>query len=169
MLVAIPFLSEFSSANLAGIRAFVRMDSPVIVQGVCSEEPLRAKLFGKEDSRIRKAVTRLWPGSNYLEDLLGDVPLATVRPFEGCGCNMMVLHLTMPFRGVRIIFIVSPFHRKIAGREQKCYSSPLNLPPGPGLVGLGVNPALKFVPKRLSVIITRDRLTDPTTIKKLHS
>ncbi|KAJ8976709.1 hypothetical protein NQ317_000141 [Molorchus minor] len=40
----------------------------------------------------------LWPGSNYLEDLLGDVPLATVRPFEGCGCNMMVLHLTMPFR-----------------------------------------------------------------------
>ncbi|KAJ8976481.1 hypothetical protein NQ317_013702 [Molorchus minor] len=39
----------------------------------------------------------LWPGSNYLEDLLGDVPLATVRPFEGCGCNMMVLHLTMPF------------------------------------------------------------------------
>ncbi|KAJ8976318.1 hypothetical protein NQ317_010272 [Molorchus minor] len=37
-------------------------------------------------------------GSNYLEDLLGDVPLATVRPFEGCGCNMMVLHLTMPFR-----------------------------------------------------------------------
>ncbi|KAJ8974366.1 hypothetical protein NQ317_002966 [Molorchus minor] len=30
---------------------------------------------------------------------------------------MMVLHLTMPFRGVRFIFIVSPFHRKIAGRE----------------------------------------------------
>ncbi|KAJ8982496.1 hypothetical protein NQ317_018534 [Molorchus minor] len=58
----------------------------------------------------------LWPGSNYLEDLWGDVPLATVRPFEGCGCNMMVLHLTMPFRGVRFIFIVSPFHRKIAGR-----------------------------------------------------
>ncbi|KAJ8975823.1 hypothetical protein NQ317_003859 [Molorchus minor] len=61
---------------------------------------------------------RLWPGSNYLEDLLGDVPLATVQPFEGCGCNMMVLHLTMPFRGVRFIFIVSPFHRKIAGREK---------------------------------------------------
>ncbi|KAJ8971871.1 hypothetical protein NQ317_014147 [Molorchus minor] len=59
---------------------------------------------------------RLWPGSNYLEDLLGDVPLATVRPFEGCGCNMMVLHLTMPFRSVGFIFIVSPFHRKIAGR-----------------------------------------------------
>ncbi|KAJ8983077.1 hypothetical protein NQ317_007119 [Molorchus minor] len=59
---------------------------------------------------------RLWPGSNYLEDLLGDVPLATVRHFEGCGCNMMVLHLTMPFRGVRFIFIVSPFHRKITGR-----------------------------------------------------
>ncbi|KAJ8975415.1 hypothetical protein NQ317_012591 [Molorchus minor] len=55
--------------------------------------------------------------SNYLENLLGDVPLATVRPFEGCGCNVMVLHLTMPFRGVRFIFIVSPFHRKIAGRE----------------------------------------------------
>ncbi|KAJ8966503.1 hypothetical protein NQ317_019648 [Molorchus minor] len=47
----------------------------------------------------------LWPGSNYLEDLLGDVPLTTVLPFEGCGCNMMVLHLTMPFRGVRFIFI----------------------------------------------------------------
>ncbi|KAJ8976220.1 hypothetical protein NQ317_008103 [Molorchus minor] len=30
---------------------------------------------------------------------------------------MMVLHLTMPFRSVRFIFIVSPFHRKIAGRE----------------------------------------------------
>ncbi|KAJ8984018.1 hypothetical protein NQ317_012241 [Molorchus minor] len=48
--------------------------------------------------------------------LLGDVPLATVRPFEGCGCNIMVLHLTMPFRSVGFIFIVSPFHRKIAGR-----------------------------------------------------
>ncbi|KAJ8983079.1 hypothetical protein NQ317_007121 [Molorchus minor] len=56
----------------------------------------------------------LWPGSNYLEDLLGDVPLATVRPFEGCGCNMMVLHLTMPFRSVRFIFVVSPLHRKFA-------------------------------------------------------
>ncbi|KAJ8982689.1 hypothetical protein NQ317_013161 [Molorchus minor] len=60
--------------------------------------------------------SELWPGSNYLEDLLGDVPLATVGPFEGCGCNMMVL-LTMPFRSVGFIFIVSPFHRKIAGRE----------------------------------------------------
>ncbi|KAJ8975250.1 hypothetical protein NQ317_012466 [Molorchus minor] len=69
---------------------------------------------------------RLWPGSNYLEDLLGDVPLATVRPFEGCGCNMMVLHLTMPFRSVGFIFIVSPFHRKIAGREAlDLFSSPL--------------------------------------------
>ncbi|KAJ8982903.1 hypothetical protein NQ317_004333, partial [Molorchus minor] len=29
---------------------------------------------------------------------------------------MMVLHLTMPFRGVGFIFIVSPFHRKISGR-----------------------------------------------------
>ncbi|KAJ8967244.1 hypothetical protein NQ317_018144 [Molorchus minor] len=47
-----------------------------------------------------QVLDRLWPGSNYLDDLLGDVPLATVRPFEGCGCNMMVLHLTMPFRFV---------------------------------------------------------------------
>ncbi|KAJ8983065.1 hypothetical protein NQ317_007107 [Molorchus minor] len=69
-----------------------------------------------ENTTFPSHFIRLWPGSNHLEDLLGDVPLATVRPFEGCGCNMMVLYLTMPFRGVRFIFIVSPFHRKIAGR-----------------------------------------------------
>ncbi|KAJ8979060.1 hypothetical protein NQ317_005741 [Molorchus minor] len=38
-----------------------------------------AEVLRNADNKKREL---LWPGSNYLEDLLGDVPLATVRPFK---------------------------------------------------------------------------------------
>ncbi|KAJ8978171.1 hypothetical protein NQ317_009659 [Molorchus minor] len=67
---------------------------------------------------VAEVTKRLWPGSNYLEDLLGDVPLATVRPFEGCGCNMMVLHLTMPFSYAA----GSPFFRACAMSSRDAFT-----------------------------------------------
>ncbi|KAJ8979399.1 hypothetical protein NQ317_015828 [Molorchus minor] len=72
---------------------------------------------------IKDVLNGLRPGSNYLEDLLGDVPLATVRLFEGCGCNMMVLHLTMPFRYNATVFAYGPTgagktHTMVGDRSQ---------------------------------------------------